>query len=133
MLTTATVAAWLDAYSDAWRTYDPAAIGNLFSTDAIYLYSPWSEPLRGRDAIVASWLEHPDAPPGSYAGSYEPIAVTGDVAVARGRSRYLEADGTTLRTEFANVFVLRFDADGRCSEFCEWYMERPKPAPASGA
>ena len=126
MLTHATVAAWLNAYSAAWRTYDPAAIGNLFSADAIYRYSDWSEPVRGREAIVASWLEQPDTPPGSYAGAYEPIAVDGDGAVAKGRSRYYEADGTTLKREFANIFVMRFDAEGRCAEFCEWYNERPK-------
>jgi hypothetical protein len=27
---------WLDAYVDAWRTYDPAAIGALFAEDATY-------------------------------------------------------------------------------------------------
>jgi hypothetical protein len=27
---------------------------------------------------------------------------------------------------FDNCFVLRFDADGRCSEFTEWFIERPK-------
>ncbi|HEV7126482.1 MAG TPA: nuclear transport factor 2 family protein [Ktedonobacterales bacterium] len=128
MLTRATVAAWLDAYTQAWRSYDPAAIGDLFSADATYYYSPYSEPVHGRAAIVASWLKEPDAPPGSYSGSYTPLALDGDLAVANGRSRYFEADGTTLKDEFDNLFVLRFDADGRCSEFREWYMRQPKPS-----
>jgi hypothetical protein len=67
----------------------------------------------------------PDAP-GTYAGHYEPVVAEGDRAVAHGRSRYFEADGTTLRTEFDNIFVLRFDEDGRCAEYREWYFERPK-------
>jgi hypothetical protein len=28
---------------------------------------------------------------------------------------------------FDNCFVMRFDNDGRCAEFTEWFMERPKP------
>jgi hypothetical protein len=32
------VAAWLDAYVAAWRSYDPDAIGALFSKDATYAY-----------------------------------------------------------------------------------------------
>ena len=47
---------WLDAYVDAWRTYDPAAIGALFAEDAIYAYHPYDkgeEIVRGREAIVA--------------------------------------------------------------------------------
>lgn len=125
MADSTSVAAWLNAYGEAWRTYDPQAIGNLFSADAAYYYGPYDEPVRGREAIVASWLEHRDAP-GTYEGRYVPLAVEGDLAVANGRSRYFESDGTTLKTEFDNIFVLRFDGDGRCTEFREWYMERPK-------
>jgi hypothetical protein len=28
---------------DAWRTYDPAAIGTLFAEDATYAYHPYDE------------------------------------------------------------------------------------------
>ena len=62
---------WLDGYVDAWRTYDPASIAALFADDATYAYQPYREPLRGRDAIVASWLESPDAA-GSWEARYEP-------------------------------------------------------------
>lgn len=125
MMNAAAVAAWLNAYSEAWRTYDPRAIGALFSEDAAYYYGPFDEPVRGREAIVASWLEQRDAP-GTYDGQYVPLAMEGDLAVANGRSRYFEADGAALKTEFDNIFVLRFDTGGRCAEFREWYMERPK-------
>jgi hypothetical protein len=50
------VQAWLDAYVEAWHTYDPAAIAALLTGDAKYAYHPWDEGeglSRGRDAIVA--------------------------------------------------------------------------------
>lgn len=125
MLDRATVQAWLDAYVRAWKMYDKESIGNLFSEDATCFYSPYSEPVHGRDAIVASWLEQPDSP-GTYDGHYEPIVIEGDRAVTNGRSRYFEQDGTTLKDEWDNIFVLSFDADGRCKEYREWYMRRPK-------
>ena len=56
MLDRATVTVWLDAYVRAWRTYDQQAIADLFREDATYAYTPYSEPIRGRTAIVASWL-----------------------------------------------------------------------------
>jgi hypothetical protein len=28
----------------------------------------------------------------------------------------------------SNLFVLRFDADGRCAEFVEWFIEHPAEA-----
>ena len=122
----ATVQQWLDAYVEAWLTYDPDKIGALFAEDAIYRYAPYVEPLIGRDAIVASWLADRDVA-GTYQAHYEPLAVDGDVAITHGRSNYVEADGATAKDEFDNIFVIRFNADGRCVEFCEWYMRRPKP------
>jgi ketosteroid isomerase-like protein len=109
---------WVDAYVDAWRSNDAAAIGELFSADAEYRYHPYDDPLRGRDEIVASWLEEPDEP-GSWEASYAPLLVERDRAVATGETRYEDGEG------FSNAFVLAFDADGRCREFTEWYMKHP--------
>ena len=119
MLTTERVQAWLDAYVDAWRTYDAGAIGALFSLDATYAYRPYEEPLRGREQIVASWLDDRDEP-GSWEAAYAPLLVDGDRAVVTGETRY--ASGRT----FSNLFVLRFEGDGRCRDFVEWFMEHPR-------
>jgi hypothetical protein len=130
MIQRAAVQAWLDAYVRAWKSYDPREIGELFSEDATYFESPYSEPARGRAAIVAFWLQEPD-PPGTYDGHYEPIAIEGNIAVTNGRSRYFERDGSTLRAEWDNLFVLRFDDAGRCTEYREWFRERPEDREAA--
>jgi ketosteroid isomerase-like protein len=123
---------WLEAYVEAWKTYDRAAIEALFSEDIVYRYHPYDEPIAGREAVVASWLgegESGDASSrdaeGTYEASYRAVAVDGDAAVATGSSTYTESPGGPVRTVYDNCFVMRFDADGRCSEFTEWFMERP--------
>lgn len=110
--------AWLDAYVEAWRTYEPTTIGDLFSEDATYAYHPYDEPKRGRAAIVESWLGDRDEP-GSWEARYAPLLIDGERAVAAGETRY--RDGR----RFSNLFVLGFDGDGRCREFVEWFMEQP--------
>jgi ketosteroid isomerase-like protein len=111
---------WLDRYVDAWRSYDADAIGELFSDDASYAYHPYdAEPLRGRAAIVENWLSERDDP-GSWQARYEVSLLAGDRAIARGETRY--ADGHV----FSNLWELRFDGDGRCAEYVEWYMEHPR-------
>jgi hypothetical protein len=123
-LTTERVAAWLAGYVRAWETYDPDTIGDLFTEDATYEYHPFEEPVRGRLAIVASWLENKDAP-GTYEGRYELIALDGDLAVAQGRSRYFkDASKAELVREYDNLFLIRFDDQGRCRSVREWYMGR---------
>ena len=123
---------WLDKYVEAWRTYQPVQIEELFSEDALYYYSPFDEnnPLRGREAIVADWLAEPN-PAGSWEAHYVPVAVEGNVGVAQGRTRYFNADGAIER-EFDNIFVLHFDDAGRCVRFTEWYMQ-PRSASQTSA
>ena len=77
----------------------------------------------GRPAVVAAWLTDPDEP-GSWEADYEVLAVDGDAYVAHGRTRYLTDDRADIDREFANIFVCRFDDDGRCREFTEWFMRR---------
>ena len=113
---------WLDRYVEAWRTGDPGQIGELFSTDATYQWNPWDEPLHGREGIVRAWMENPD-PAGSWEARYEVLAVDGDVGVAQGRTRYLENHDGMAGKSYDNIFLCRFDAQGRCREFTEWYME----------
>jgi hypothetical protein len=118
---------WLDDYVEAWKTYDAEAIGALFSEDVRYRYHPWDEGddvVDGRSAIVASWLSDRDDP-ASWTAEYRPWAIDGDRAVAVGVSRYLGADGDTVEREYHNVFLCRFDDEGRCREFTELFLKRP--------
>ena len=117
------VQTWLDRYVEAWRANEAGPIEALFTDDAVYSYRPWDSDehtLRGRDAIVASWLEEPDAPE-AWDAHYEPFAVDGDSAVAVGWSRYAPTGDEPERT-YHNAYLLRFAPDGRCAEFHEFYM-----------
>jgi uncharacterized protein (TIGR02246 family) len=125
------VQAWLDRYVEAWASYDPAAIGDLFTDDALYRFHPSDPGFRGREAIVAAWLEPiGDASsrdePGTWQARYEPFTVDGDRAVAVGSSRYFtDASRTTTRDVWDNCYLLEFGPDGRCRSFTEWFVPRP--------
>ena len=118
----ADVVRWLQAYLDAWRSYDREAILALFADTAAYRYRPDQAPVIGSQAIADSWLEDRDDP-GSWDAAYHPIAVDGDTAIATGSSTYTNPDGS-IRAIYDNCFVMRFDADGRCRDFTEWFMKR---------
>ena len=113
---------WLKRYVEAWKTYDRDQIRDLFSEDVSYRYHPYDDPVVGRDALVDDWLEEPDTQ-GTYEAQYEPVAVDGETAVAVGHSTYRREDGS-IET-FENCFVMRFDEEGRCKWFTEWYVKRP--------
>jgi hypothetical protein len=117
------VSRWLAAYVEAWRSYDPESIGALFSDQVTYRYYPHQEPLRGREAVVASWLADRDEP-GTYDAAYRPVAIDGDAAVATGSSTYYAGPGGEIDRVYDNCFLIRFDGGGRCRDFTEWFMAR---------
>jgi ketosteroid isomerase-like protein len=130
-LNRAQVDRWLDDYVAAWKSYERAAIAALFAADVAYRYHPADEPVTGRENVVAAWRGEGDFPtatsrdaPGIYDAVYRAVAVDGDVAVAVGSSTYAEFPGGPAVETYDNCFVLRFDDDGRCREFTEWYVER---------
>jgi hypothetical protein len=126
--------AWLDAYIEAWKTYDRGQVEALFAEDATYRYHPYDsgdDVLHGRAEVVSSWLE-PDGSAssrdaeGSYDAQYDVYAVDGERVVAVGWSKYFtDATRATLDRTYYNVFLLEFDGTGRCREFTEYFMKEP--------
>jgi hypothetical protein len=125
--------AWLDRYVDAWKSYDRDDVAALFADDVAYRYYPNAEPVVGREAVVASWLGEGDGTgvstrdaPDTYDAQYAPYALDDDRMVAIGTSVYRDhPDGPVTRT-FDNCFLIRFDDEGRCLEFTEFYKERAR-------
>lgn len=123
---------WLDRYIACWHSYDESAIGKLFSEDAEYRYQPWGKPIVGRAAIVKDWVApNGDASradgPGTFEAAYTPYAVDDDVAVAVGTTTYWK-DATRVEVvrAYHNAYLLKFDPDGKCLSFTEYYMDSPR-------
>lgn len=112
------VESWVEGYLRAWNSNDPQDIGRLFTEEAAYFTGPFQEPWQGRHAIVNGWLGRKDEP-GTFTFQYQVLAVTGEVGVVRGWTRYLAPE-----KEYSNIWVIRLDSQGRCFEFTEWWMLR---------
>jgi hypothetical protein len=109
------VTAWVNGYVRAWNSNDPADIGGLFTDAAEYYTAPFRQPWRGREQIVQGWLDRKDEP-GEATFEWRPLALTDDMSIIQGT--------TTYPTEtFSNLWVIRLEADGRCRQFTEWWMD----------
>ncbi len=111
-------AEWVAGYVAAWESNDPEQIGALFTDDAVYLTAPDAEPRRGREAIVAGWLEDLDDPArgrstGASSDEHD------DFVVVQGRTEY------PAEKDYLNLWIIRLADDGRATEYTEWYMPRP--------
>ena len=106
--------AWVALYERAWRTAGTELLAELFAPEATYQTAPFEEPFRGLPAIAAMW-EVGQGDEVFTMGS-EVVAVEGDTGVARVEVRY----GEPVRQEYRDLWVVRFDAAGRCIAFEEW-------------
>jgi hypothetical protein len=126
MTSQAVLRSWLDRYEVAWRSNDAEMVRGLFTEDAVYRWHPWDtgdEVAHGIDAIVAAWLDDPDDP-NDWEFEAEPLAVDGDLGVARCRTVY-HATAEEPRKVYHNIFLVRLTDDGRCRDFDEYYMREP--------
>jgi SnoaL-like protein len=114
---------WMVRYLEAWTTNDPAAIGLLFTDDAVYRPTPFSEGWRGRNAIVAGWLDRKDET-GDWTFRHEVLCDSPNRGVVRGWTGY-----PRLGADYSNIWLVEFAADGRCREFIEWWVERQQHDP----
>jgi ketosteroid isomerase-like protein len=127
---------WVAGYELAWRTPGTDGLAALFTPDATYLHSPYEEPIVGIHAISKMWDDDCDGPDEVFTLSREIVAVEGDTAVVQAEVRY----GEPIRQEYRDLWLIRFDVDGRCSQFEEWpywpghpYSARDNTGPASTA
>jgi hypothetical protein len=105
---------WIERYELQWRTAGTDGLADLFTAQATYLPSPWAEPVRGLEALAAFWDDERDGPDEGFTLTSQLLAVEGDVGVARVEVTY--ANGHAWR----DLWVIRLDADARCTAFEEW-------------
>ena len=120
------VSRWLASYEAAWRTPGTGDLAGLFTSDAVYLQSPYEQPVAGLDAIKRMWEEEREGPDEVFTLATDVLAVDGPTAVVRAEVRY----GDPPRQEYRDLWVIRLTDHGLCTWFEEWpyWPEHPRSA-----
>lgn len=124
MTSRAAVETWIEAYERAWRTAGVEPLAELFTEEASYRMSPYTEPARGLAAIGELWERERVGPDEGFEMTHEIVAIDGDTAVARIEVAY--ATGA----EYRDLWLIRFAGDGRCGTFEEWPFWPDQPLAA---
>ena len=115
--------AWLEGYRLAWEGRDPEAVSRLFAEDATYQETPFTPPMRGREAIREYWSRVVVAPQEQIRFGYEVLAVAEVSAIAHWWASFVRVS-SKARVSLDGVFLLSFDTAGRCRELREWWVRK---------
>ena len=113
---------WMRRLGEAWESRDAQAAADLFSTNVSYRENPFDEPLQGREEVERCW-EEMIAEQEEVNVSFEVLAVTDERAVVNWQADYTDAK-TKERASVNGVSVGRFDGEGLCEEWLEWWHKK---------
>ena len=116
-------AAWLEAYGEAWRTFDGDSWVALFTDDAEYHEDPYGPPLVGHNALRAYLLD--------AAASQRDVEFTieqhwvSDTTVLAAWHASFNRRSTGRIVRLAGFLTAEVAPDGRVSRFREWTRSAP--------
>ena len=116
MVARSQVTNWITDYERAWRTPGTALLRDLFTDDASYQQTPYDVPILGLIDIASMWEEEREGPDEVFTVTSEVVAVEGETAVVRVQVEY----GDPVTQEYLDLWVIRFNPNGRCVSFEEW-------------
>jgi ketosteroid isomerase-like protein len=120
---------WIEAYGEAWRRGDDAALGDLFTEDAVYRSDPFRPPRVGLDSIREYWRDVTSAQEQLDLRFGDPIVVGNRVVVEWWAAMRDDGREVTL----PGCLLMRFRPGGRCQELREyWHLVGGRREPPEG-
>lgn len=110
---------WLHRYGEVWESRYPEGVADLYSEDVEYYWTPFDQPKRGREEVVAASREASSRQE-NIRFRYEMLAVRENKGWARWWCSFLRV-GTGREVRIDGILQATFDEQGLCTEFREWW------------
>lgn len=110
---------WLRVYGGAWEASASTRFASLFEENAIYYWAPFDDPIKGRDAIQASFNEAASKQRDVDFGA-RVLYVESSLGAAHWTCSYTRAT-TGKRVHVDGILVVQFSDSGRALSFREWW------------
>jgi ketosteroid isomerase-like protein len=111
------LADWIDGYRRAWEEADTDLVLTLFTEDATYRSNPFEEPYLGHEGIRMYWDGVTSQQRDARVRMGRPFPDGDRVAVEWWTTMESQGEEVTL----PGCLLLRFAADGRCSDLREYW------------
>lgn len=120
-LSTQRFEAWIEAYGKAWIARDSNRFGALFAEDAIYYWTPFNEPLKGREAIVAAFSKAVGGERDIEYGA-RVLYTSAELGAAHWSAALTKLRGGK-RQHLDGIFVVVFNEAGKAISLRQWHHQ----------
>ena len=110
---------WLTAYGRAWENHDPESAAELFTPNALYYWTPFDPPKKGRQGIIEAWRQATSRQE-DIRFMFEILSIDGNSGLAHWSAILIrKTSGQHVRLD--GILRAEFDESDLCCEFREWW------------
>lgn len=110
---------WLDAYGEAWQARDSGRFAGLFADNALYYWTPFDEPQKGRGEIGKAFLDAIARQSDIDFGA-RILYTQAQLGAAHWSCAFTRPD-SGKRVHLDGVFVVQFADTGQALSLREWW------------
>jgi SnoaL-like domain len=110
---------WLRGYGKAWETKDADAFAGAFEGEALYYWTPFDAPQKGRKEIADAFLDAVKNQKDIEFGA-RPLYVQAQLGAAHWSCAFTRV-ATGKRVHLDGIFVVQFADTGKALSFREWW------------
>jgi len=110
---------WIDDYGAAWTARNGTRFSQLFEDDALYYWTPFDDPKKGREAIAAAFNGAVGRQRDIDFGA-RVLYVQANLGAAHWTCSLTRA-ATGKRVHIDGIFVVQFGESGKALSFREWW------------
>jgi hypothetical protein len=118
-LSTGHFSAWLSAYGKAWEHKNAGGYAELFADNALYYWTPFDQPKKGREEIVAA-IAAAVANQRDIEFGARVLYTQAQLGVAHWSCAFTRIP-TGKRVHIDGICVVQFETDGKALSFREWW------------
>ena len=110
---------WLSAYGKTWEAKDSDGFAALFTDDALYYWTPFDDPKKGRAEIAGAFLDAVATQQDIDFGA-RVLYTQAQLGAAHWSCAFTRI-GTGKRVHIDGIFVVQFGENGKALSFREWW------------
>ena len=113
---------WLEDLKNIWQDKEPKKIVDICTQDCLWYETPFSEPYKNHEQILADWMGILDQE--KIIMTYEILAVNQNFGIAKWNASFIRSKNQQP-VILEGIFKIHLDNFGKCHEFHQWVSVKP--------